>query len=136
MFMLYPVFVYGTLRKGFGNYAWALGGQTEQEAPATLYGFDMYAVSSFPGIVEGAGHVVGELMYLKDAATLTRLDRLEGYEPGRESHSMYLRIRVACDTADGPIDAWTYVWNRALRDTPRIESGDFADYRQYEKTRR
>lgn len=130
-----PVFVYGTLRKGYGNYEWALKDRTTKEVYGVLSGYRMYAVSTFPGIVEGGeGAVIGELMYFTDPDIMMHLDRLEGYDATHESRSMYLRRKVSVHTADGPVEAWTYIWNHALN-APPIESGDYADYRPQQRRR-
>lgn len=43
-----PVFAYGTLRPGEGNYAWALAGKTTAEVPATVVGMVLLDGPGFP----------------------------------------------------------------------------------------
>src|SRR3990172_1166524 len=73
----YPLFVYGTLKKGF-----ALHGALE-DAPflgdAEVKGFKMYSLGGFPGVVrdEKAGTIKGEI-YEVTPRLLRRLDYIEG----------------------------------------------------------
>lgn len=89
-----PIFVYGTLRHGQGNYHWALEGRTQAEYSAVLAGHAIYRAphGGFPYLT--AAHpesaVMGELMVIHPdsyAQVLANLDRLEGYRSGSaESH--------------------------------------------------
>lgn len=130
-----PVFVYGTLRKGFGNYSTFLEGETIKELPATLHGGKIYPVSygGFPCLVESKDKkdkVVGELMFLdkkKYFSIMFNLDDLEGYDPYNERSSMYLRKLAEVETEEGTYLAWVYVWNGEVSGKP-IKNGDWADY--------
>ncbi len=94
-----PIFVYGTLRHGQGNYHWALEGRTQAEYPAVLTGHAIYpaAHGGFPYLTEADPHsaVLGELMVIHPhcyAQVLANLDRLEGYRP-HAADSHYQRVR-------------------------------------------
>lgn len=56
------------------------------------------------------GRVFGEVMTFPDIEkTLARLDRLEGYRPGGESH--YIRVERIVTVLNGKIaQAWIYVY--------------------------
>lgn len=117
-----PVFVYGTLRTGQGNYAWALAGRTTHEQTATLPNAIMFDNGGFPFVVDydpdnanftdGEFTVSGDLMWIDPAyydEVMVNLDRLEGYTPGSR-WNMYDRKVVTVTTADGQqITANTYV---------------------------
>jgi gamma-glutamylcyclotransferase (GGCT)/AIG2-like uncharacterized protein YtfP len=106
-----PVFVYGTLRRGFANHdrfcfdvlevvpAWATG---------RLYDLPY----GFPAMVPARdGRAVGELLTFPDpVAALRRLDQLEGFRPDGPRH--YDRIVVEARPLDGgePVRAWCYVY--------------------------
>lgn len=126
-----PAFVYGTLREGFGNYSRLLEGKVKSNTPATLEGFEMFSVGGFPAILPADGVIVGELIEIDEdqyTNTLHDLDILEGYYPGKESHSMYLRKTMTVTTEDGEkVEAYVYIWNRPA---PRIKvtSGDWKQY--------
>jgi gamma-glutamylcyclotransferase (GGCT)/AIG2-like uncharacterized protein YtfP len=72
-----PLFVYGTLKKGYRLHRFLEGARFLGDAQ--LKGFNMYNLGSYPGIVrdEAAGTVSGEI-YDVDAPTLRRLDYVEG----------------------------------------------------------
>ncbi len=99
----HKVFVYGTLKKGFGNHRLLV--DSEKIGDRTLADHDIYAVSGFPGVVPGTDTVEGEL-YEVDSETLRRLDALEGHP------HMYTRTEVVL--SDGT-KAETYIWQRAVR---------------------
>src|SRR5438094_10472984 len=94
-----PVFVYGTLRPGQGNYSRLLAGRIAAPVPATLPGHALYGRAlSFPYVVPAPGHtVVGDLVTpLADLydGVLDDLDWLEGYRAGQPDASHYVRTRV------------------------------------------
>jgi gamma-glutamylcyclotransferase (GGCT)/AIG2-like uncharacterized protein YtfP len=116
-----PFFVYGTLRKGEGNYHRYLAGKTVRELAATLPGYRLYA-SDLPCVVEApgdAGAVLGDLIHVLPqhyARVLRTLDALEGYDPA-EADPWYVRVRrhvrfVADDGTAGEAEAWVYQGGR------------------------
>lgn len=90
-FTAYTVFVYGTLLKGQRNHEHFLW-NCVYLGKATVAGFDMYDIGSFPGIVPGEGTVKGEL-YEVSKGTLRDLDYLEG------EGSLYIR-KCRCAITD------------------------------------
>lgn len=126
-----PVFVYGTLRNGEGNYQGILAGNTISEIPARLPHATMYDGGCPFVVAEGTGTVTGEVMALNPDTldeTMARLDRLEGYR-GPGMSNMYDRVRTTVETTDGPVEAWVYLCGAGsedwLDDMPVIESGDW-----------
>jgi gamma-glutamylcyclotransferase (GGCT)/AIG2-like uncharacterized protein YtfP len=132
-----PVFVYGTLRNGLGNYSRLLSGRTVRELPGVLLGAAMYDVVSggFPGIVPDAEELVhGELMWIDGTVydeVVRSLDWLEGYREGNKN-SMYIRSKVLVHTvtAGAPVEAWAYIWNGGVEDYPKVSGGDWKHYKQ------
>lgn len=142
-----PVFVYGSLRVGEGNYRRLAEGNTEREVAAVLPGHRMYRNEIYDGVypcvVDGAAgeSVLGDLLYLRDDVyepVLAELDELEKYDPATHS-GPYLRVRRVAFAADDakhaqPIEAWVYHASRetlASR-TPgdHIPGGDWLRYRR------
>ena len=135
------VFVYGTLREGYGNHrllaraidegrASRVGGHARTERPATLVN-----VGWFPAITTlhaGPCSVVGEL-YSVDDQTLAELDRLEGVP--RLYTRERVRVAVSVDDARGmgafvtTVPALTYVWAGEAEGLDAVPSGDFGDVR-------
>ena len=147
-----PIFVYGTLLEGYGNWEHFLNGKTERVVTGELAGHKMYAVAGFPGIVPGylIDRVYGELMYVQPDLyedVLRDVDRLEGYR-GPELHkgysesrkpklsgqyNMYVRERVQVkDECGNIVEAWVYIWNRKPCG-PEIENGCYDDFVKSQK---
>ena len=72
----------------------------------------------YPGLVEGAGRVRGELYRLHDAELLRVLDREEGYN--------FKRLRAGVTLADGRRSrAWVYRYRGSRRRAVLIPNGDY-----------
>lgn len=121
------LFVYGTLRPGFdGPMADWLKDVARPMGGAFAWGA-LYRVDTYPAFVPGgSGKVRGDLFGLPDAtAILAVLDEHEecaGHFP--EPHE-YRRERLIVQGENGPVEAWTYIYNRDVGALARIESGDF-----------
>ena len=110
-----PVFVYGTLRRGQGNYR-LLAAATVGEFAATAPDHVLYSVG-LPYVADRPGSAVtGELMVLDRAVyapVLGRLDRLEGFRENEPEFSHYVRVCRMVRYQDGrgrwrPRRAWIY----------------------------
>ena len=76
---MHKVFVYGSLKKGFGNSVYLNNSKFIKEDRAR--GFKMVSLGSFPGAIRSENQndmIYGEL-YEVDDKTLRNLDALEGY---------------------------------------------------------
>lgn len=129
-----PVFVYGTLRNGLGNYLSILNGNTLREEPAVLRDAEMRDGGGCPFVnLTGSGQVTGEVMHLNPDTiedTMRRLDRLESYRGPNNPSNMYERVQVVVTHPDGSsTEAWTYVTGRGFAEwtdeMPVVESGDW-----------
>jgi gamma-glutamylcyclotransferase (GGCT)/AIG2-like uncharacterized protein YtfP len=120
------VFVYGTLKSGFGNH-YLLEGSTFK-GPASVSG-RLY-VNGLPYFKRGCGIVKGEL-YLVDDLTLRRLDILEGYREQNPETSFYNRVRVEWqyghlpDDDTGGGEAWAYEYNGPVDEKHYIWHGKY-----------
>lgn len=128
-----PIFVYGTLRPGFGNYQWALRGLTYREEPAILYGYTMFLGPGYPYITQArpdirpdATHIIGTALWVAPEdyeEVLESLDALEGFlGPENGNLNLYDRISTIVEVDGHPLEAYTYVassrsatrlWDRA-----------------------
>ena len=116
------VFVYGTLKKGFGNHrllenAHCLG---EAYLPRVI----MLDLGAYPAIIAGGKKEVTGEVYQVDAETLARLDRLEGHP------SFYERRQVKVFPLLQGVDhwlAWAYFLSARSQESyhrlSRVESG-------------
>lgn len=118
------VFVYGTLKQGFGNHEYYLGNNEAVKYLGRCYitgDFRMYSNGAFPIVTAGSdpdrrAHIVGEV-YEIDEYTLDALDALEGHP------EWYQRIKV-----DTPFrKAWVYTMpaDSRFRHNVEVESGCF-----------
>lgn len=123
-----PVFVYGTLRAGQGNYARLLAGHTVAEFPARADGLVLYG-GGVPFAAERDGaRVVGELMLVDQDVyprVLAELDRLEGYREHAPQRSLYLRVARRVHYRRGERWAARLAW--LYLGAPRVLDG-FADH--------
>jgi gamma-glutamylcyclotransferase (GGCT)/AIG2-like uncharacterized protein YtfP len=106
------VFVYGTLKPGGRYWPRFCEGKVSQVVPAKVRGelYDLHV--GYPGVVfRGKGWVEGYLLSFPKEADFLQLDRLEGYEPGRDvSKNEYNRLKMPCFSLDGASlgDVWAY----------------------------
>jgi len=132
----HKVFVYGTLRQGESRRG-ALEEAIEISKKAYLFGFKMYHLGGFPGIIqledgEKAEPILGEL-YQIDEKTLARLDTIEGHNEERPESSFYRRTAVSAFVRQEEgkdvlfFSCWTYVFNNPahIKRCPVIESGNW-----------
>ena len=97
----HKVFVYGSLKKEYGNHSVISGGKFLREALTKDSTFTMFSFGGFPGIYrkKDGKQIAGEL-YEVDDEVMQRLDYLEG------NGSFYNREIVPLE--DGT-DAWMYI---------------------------
>lgn len=111
------LFVYGTLKPGGENYPFYLTGRTIREQDATVAGAVLYTEGLYPYLVidpalaEPADRVHGVLITMhpeRYEATLSMVDRLETYQPGRASN-VYDRVPYPVQVNGDVVTAWVYI---------------------------
>ncbi len=125
------IFVYGTLKKGFGNAQWFLS-DSQFLGNATVKGQLLNIVGSFPGLIgsdDQKSMVHGEV-YLVDNPTLARLDHLEneGILYHRKSTIAQMTTNCKGDDYQGQKAkvVWTYFWGKSQsQNFPIITSGNW-----------
>ncbi len=114
------VFVYGTLKRGYGNHRLLELGRARFLGRDKIEGA-MHNYGSFPAVTLGQPGTVHGEVYEVSAATLERLDRLEG------TPSFYQRTRVSMSTGE---NAWAYVMNpERVAGKRRVPSGHWEERR-------
>ena len=83
------VFVYGTLKEGFGNHR--VLRDSRKLCDATIEGFDMISLGAFPGIITGSDTIYGEVYEVTDTSVMRGLDSLEGHRGNDDPSSMYYK---------------------------------------------
>lgn len=104
------IFVYGTLKRGWGNNA-IIHDQTFVDTARTVRSnFTMYSLGGYPGVVAGDSHITGEIWEVDDAA-FKRCDRLEG-------HPTFYRRETTevIDSQGNSHECWMYVYQYAIQE--------------------
>lgn len=98
------IFVYGTLKRGFGNNR-IIADQNYLGLGETVAStFQMYSLGGFPGVVRGSKTIRGELFEVDEEA-FARCDRLEGHP------YFYRREQVEVTGINGVVQlAWIYIY--------------------------
>lgn len=107
------VFVYGTLKQGFGNYNRLLATSEFVSNHSTQPEYTMFDLGSFPGVKTNGVHQIHGEIYSVEDCTFKRLDQLEGYP------NFYNRIEIPTPYGD----AWMYVLNRDYGNKFRVIEG-------------
>lgn len=121
------LFVYGTLRVGFdGAMALWLRQAARYLGKGSAEGA-LYRVAHYPGFVPEPGRrVIGDLFDLPDpVAMLARLDAYEECSADFAAPHEYRRMLLSVSTANGPVEAWIYVYARDVSALTRVPGGDF-----------
>lgn len=137
----HPVFVYGTLRPGQGNFR-LMSDAAVDSTGAVLKGHAIYgAHRGFPYAAEHddpTAVTVGDIVWLEQSSVGQHarhsMDVLEGFDSDRPSYSHYERVLRDVEYTDRngnpqTIKAWTYMARgssrRQLREEDRILDGDW-----------
>jgi len=112
------VFVYGTLKKGYGNHRCLDGAKFIKET-ITKPIYDLVDVGYFPGLVSGNNAIQGEIYEINDSI-LKRLDNLEGYRGKSSNSNLYNRIIIKIEDED----IYTYKFNRSSENLKKIKPID------------
>jgi gamma-glutamylcyclotransferase (GGCT)/AIG2-like uncharacterized protein YtfP len=128
--MLDLLFVYGTLMRGHANpMSKLLSERADYLGPARCQG-RIYRIAHYPGLLlsdDSADIVHGELFRMPDpVALLPVLDDYEQCGPDFPEPTGYLRRPLPVTLDDGSVvEAWTYIFNRRVKESTRIASGRF-----------
>lgn len=130
------LFVYGSLRSGFRNPAYAYLTQFFHLLGEALVKGKLYDNGEFP-VAESTTEdkfITGELYQLNNPAEFSwafgQLDDYEGLDVEEGDKAMYKREVVIAYQNGEPIPSWIYWYNGEVNGLPVIESGDVMDYLQ------
>ena len=106
------IFVYGTLKEGFTLDGSCLEYRKEVTKDVEVDG-TLFNLGSFPGIKLNTGHkVIGELHTFENSEeVLNIMDSIEGYNPGNEKQSLFIRKTITTNHDDEKIEAYAYEFN-------------------------
>ena len=125
-----PVFVFGTLRPGWGNACqWDGLGEAKHDGKAIVKDHRLVSNGAFPYCLPAAGrNTVGTLIVAHDGCWSRMIDQMDMLE-GVPVH--YNRRRVNVSTPEGKIQSWYYLpddWGTYERMSP-VPNNDWAQHR-------
>ena len=132
------VFVYGTLLPGEANFRWIAPMVAGRQAVRTR-GRLFYLPLGYPALVESeTDWVRGELLRFSEPMekVLEVCDRIEGYQPGNEAASLFVRVVKQVEPHEGvSVEAWCYCLGPAkrealLRQGQEVIGGDWLAFRR------
>ncbi len=131
---LQHLFVYGTLRPGFGHpMGHLLARHSDDLGPGTVSG-QVYDLGRYPGLVtpatDGTSRVKGELFRIHNPAyLLPLLDDYEGCGESAQPPTEFVRAEMTVTLGDGStVAAWGYPYNWGTPIGTPIASGDYLAY--------
>lgn len=112
---MHKVFVYGSLKMGFGNHS-LLNGVGEAKLCRTKDSmFEMGSMGGFPGVSSKGGYSIEGELYEVDDKVLGHLDMLEG------NGHFYTRELVEVQDKEGEVEeAWMYLLPHAPDSRRRV----------------
>jgi gamma-glutamylcyclotransferase (GGCT)/AIG2-like uncharacterized protein YtfP len=120
------LFVYGTLRKGFGLHS-NLTGRSRFLGTGIIQGL-LYDLGPYPGAIPSTeGEIIGEVYELQNCpAQLQELDLIEGFHAQNTEQSLFIRtlteVRMQNQTR---LQAWVYYLPEKPLNAPRIPGGNY-----------
>ena len=128
---LYKVAVYGSLRKGFGNYGLLERGNAKLLGEANLEPkYTMINLGAFPGVYKGGNTSITVEIYEVDEHLLSMLDSLEGYSAHRKPINNFYNREVVNIPGYGKTYIYFIEDSYKEYNAPIIESGDWKNYRR------
>jgi gamma-glutamylcyclotransferase (GGCT)/AIG2-like uncharacterized protein YtfP len=125
------VFFYGTLMTPFNRTSRLTVDQHLIYAGRGTIEAALFDLGIYPAAVPATdARVCGEIYQMMHPSIVLRaLDELEGFRPGEQDSSLYVRALTPVTTEDGmTVDAWAYFYNAPLGRAQRIESGDYLEH--------
>ena len=127
------LFVFGTLKQGFGNFhvnnGRRVGGDFVTTVPHPLF---IVGPRNLPWLLERPGEglpVTGQLFEVDDAA-LAAMDRLERVDEPDWYQRRQVHVHLAGDAAAAPVQAFVYFGSEAGWVGQAVHAGPLAEYTQ------
>lgn len=105
------IFVYGTLKRGWGNNVIIRDQRFLGEAFTLVPNFRMYSLGGYPGVVAGDRQIKGEVWEVDDNA-FNRCDRLEGNPEFYKREKVEVLVVVGDETIY--MEAWIYIYQGSI----------------------
>lgn len=109
-----PVFVYGTLLKGWSNYERYVRPYPHEAIPAEVRGELYHLPTGYPGLLAGRDRVRGNVLYVSPEEyeqVLAGLDELETYYGPGDPRNEYERTVITARLHSGAeVEAYVYLY--------------------------
>ena len=115
------VFVYGSLKKGFGNHPLLDG--AEFLGNGVIKGFDMYSLGAFPAIVPSEKGIIHGELYDVSPDIFQNLDWLEGYPDFYDRKPV--SVHVTGTTHHDVDDVWVYFHHEPYPEAMFVGDGNW-----------
>jgi gamma-glutamylcyclotransferase (GGCT)/AIG2-like uncharacterized protein YtfP len=127
------LFVYGTLRKGFGLHSVLRRLGARYLGKGSIRG-SLYDLGEYPGAVTSSclrKRIGGEIYHLSDPdRQLKKLDEVEEFRPEAPENSLFVRRRSTVRLANGKrLQAWVYFLPQRPPGARLIQDGNYAAIR-------
>ena len=126
---IFPLFVYGTLRKDVNKSMFHLLAKQSRFLGSAKVRGRLYDLGDYPGLVpsDEARWVRGEAYQIDDNPdVLLTLDRYEGCSPEDPAPHEFERVTQLAVLDDGTTQqVWVYVYRLSIDEKPEIGSGDY-----------
>jgi pyruvate carboxylase len=122
------LFVYGSLKRGFGGQeATEISQQLNWIGQAEVYG-KLYDLGRYCAAILDRTEdsvIKGELLEIPDASMLKQLDEYEEYDALAPYRGLFVRQKAQTLINGRIVEAWIYTYNRDPGDAPVIASGEY-----------
>ncbi|MGG4496981.1 gamma-glutamylcyclotransferase family protein [Brevibacillus reuszeri] len=134
-----PIFVYGSLLKGFWNYEHYILPYDPRIVPAQIKGELYHLPPGYPGLLAGTNDIRGEIVYFSPQTyekALAGLDELEDFYGTGEARNEYERIILPARLLDAiekeeRVYVYRYVDELYIKQSGiRLKDGDWRKYMQ------
>lgn len=120
---MHLVFVFGSLKKGFGNHRLLQDSEFIEPAVTKDAAFKMVSYGGFPGMYHGGDTAIHGEVYEVDDETFQRLDRLEGHPNFYQREQVQVHLKRDADDVPIEATAWMYINHGTGDEHQAIESG-------------
>ena len=114
----HTVFVYGSLKKGFGNHHLLEDAEYVGKAETVSNDYTMYNLGAFPGVKEGGTTCITGEVYRVTDAELVRLHRLEGHPTFYKAKTK--QVKLTERIMNNYMEAYIYILQSNTRQEQKI----------------
>ena len=114
----HTVFVYGSLKKGFGNHHLLEDAEYVGKAETVSSNYTMYNLGAFPGVKEGGTTCITGEVYKVTDDELVRLHRLEGHPTFYEAKTK--QVKLTERIMNNYMEAYIYILQSNTRQEQEI----------------